>query len=113
MKNTLIAVTVLTLCGLSQAAENASPTMATEKREEVIKTREENQQKRIEEGVKSGELTKGEVKKLENEQAKVKKIESEAMADGKVTKKEMRRIEKAQNHASEDIAKKKHNRRKQ
>lgn len=46
------------------------------------------------------------------EQDHIKRMEGKAESDGKITKKEMRHIENAQDQASNDIAKKKHNRRK-
>ncbi len=92
---------------------NAPPSGSkSDKREAVINQRQENQNKRIEQGEKSGELTHREAKKLEREQAKVNRMESRAEADGKVTKGEAKRIENAQNEASQDIYKKKHNSRK-
>ena len=73
-----------------------------------IDQREANQQKRIEQGEKSGALTKKEAKKLEKGQAHVQKMENKAVADGKVTAKERERIEHAQNKQSREIYKQKH-----
>lgn len=95
------------------APPNAPPSGGkSEKREAVINQRQENQNKRIEQGEKSGELTHREANKLERQQNKVNRMESRAEADGKVTKGEAKRIEKAQNEASHDIYNKKHNSRK-
>ncbi|MGZ3726767.1 MAG: hypothetical protein ACXWQQ_13250 [Pseudobdellovibrio sp.] len=88
-----------------------TPTV-TQKRDQVIEKREQEQQNRIQQGVKSGELKGKEAQRLENEQTKIKGMEDKAEADGKIAKKEMRRIEKAQDRASKDIYKKKHNKRK-
>jgi len=77
-----------------------------------IQKREQNQEKRIDQGVKSGELTPREAGKLEREQAKIKQDEARMKSDGKLTPKERRKLEREQNQASKDIYKKKHNKRK-
>jgi hypothetical protein len=74
-----------------------------------IDKREANQQKRIEQGVKSGALTQGEAARLEAGQAKVEKMEGKARADGKVTRQERKRIHQAQDKESRRIHKLKHN----
>lgn len=73
-----------------------------------IDQREVNQEKRIQQGVKSGELTPRETTRLQAEQGRIQKAETMAKADGKVTPKERERIEHMQNHASRDIAREKH-----
>jgi hypothetical protein len=73
-----------------------------------VDERQGNQEKRIEQGVKSGDLTKKETAKLEKGQAKVQKMENKAVADGTVTAKEKKHIEHAQNQQSKKIAREKH-----
>jgi hypothetical protein len=73
--------------------------------------RRENQQDRIAQGIKSGQLTPGETAKLENQQ---KNINHQVAADraangGKLTKGEKQQINKEQNAASKNIYNKKHN----
>ena len=73
--------------------------------------RRENQQDRIAQGVKSGQLTAGETAKLENEQ---KGINQQVKADraangGKLTAGEKTQINGEQNAASKNIYNKKHN----
>ncbi|HET6931441.1 MAG TPA: hypothetical protein VFI45_14045 [Candidatus Acidoferrum sp.] len=73
--------------------------------------RRENQQDRIAQGVKSGQLTAGETAKLENQQ---KNINQQVKADraangGKLTPGEKSQINKEQNAASKNIYNKKHN----
>jgi hypothetical protein len=75
-----------------------------------IDQRQENQQRRIEEGVKSGQLTEKEVARLQKGQARIQKMEDRAVADGKVTAKERARIEKAQDRESRRIARERHDR---
>ncbi len=73
--------------------------------------RKENQQDRIAQGVKSGQLTAGETAKLENQQ---KAINQQTKADrqangGKLTQGEKQQVNKEQNAASKNIYDKKHN----
>jgi hypothetical protein len=73
--------------------------------------RKENQQDRIANGIKSGQLTAGESAKLENQQ---KGINQQVKADraangGKLTPGEKQQVNKEQNAASKNIYNKKHN----
>jgi uncharacterized protein (DUF3084 family) len=76
-----------------------------------VRKRQINQQKRIGQGVRSGELTKKEVKKLEHEQREINQEKKEAKADGTVTAEERKEIHKEQNQARRHIYRAKHNRR--
>jgi hypothetical protein len=71
--------------------------------------RDVNQQKRIEQGLKSGQLTTKEAGKLEGEESHLDKMESNALKDGKMTDAEKQRIERAENKVSRDIARDKSN----
>ena len=75
--------------------------------------RQVNQQKRIDQGVKSGELTAREAAKLQKGQAKVQRIEDRAKADGTVTAQERKRIAHEQDKQSKRIAREKHDRQRQ
>lgn len=75
-----------------------------------IDKRQAEQQRRIDQGVQSGQLTPKEATRLEKGQARVQKMEDKAKADGKVTAKERARIQHAQNVESRHIAKEKHDR---
>ncbi len=73
--------------------------------------RRENQQDRIAQGIKSGQLTAGETAKLENQQ---KGINQQVAADrsangGKLTAGEKAQVNHEQNQASKNIYRKKHN----
>jgi hypothetical protein len=73
--------------------------------------RRENQQDRIAQGIKSGQLTAGETAKLENQQ---KGINQQVAADraangGKLTQAEKKQVNQEQNAASKSIYNKKHN----
>ena len=73
-----------------------------------IDQRQANQERRIQEGVKSGDLTPREAAKLEKGQARIQKMETKAMADGKMTAKERRQIERAQDKQSRAIERERH-----
>ncbi len=77
----------------------------------VINQRQVNQRARIRQGVKSGELTRGEGAKLRSEQRTIRAEKRIAKADGKVTSAERHQIRKDQNKASKDIYRLKHNHR--
>lgn len=78
-----------------------------------IDKREARQEQRIQQGVKSGELTPRETARLEKGQAKVQRMEAKAKADGTVTAQERKRIEHEQNVQSRRIARQKHDKQKQ
>ncbi|MFZ6658337.1 hypothetical protein [Undibacterium sp. TJN19] len=67
-----------------------------------------NQQTRIEDGLKSGQLTTKEAGKLEREQAAVAHEEHTALKDGKLNQQEKTKIDRMQNKASADIYAQKH-----
>lgn len=67
-----------------------------------------NQQERIEQGLKSGELTTREAARLEREESRVESMQSNALRDGKLTPEEAARINRAQNRVSNDIYGEKH-----
>jgi hypothetical protein len=73
--------------------------------------RRENQQDRIAQGIKSGQLTAGETAKLENQQkATNQQIAADRKANGgTLTAAEKQQVNKEQNQASKNIHKKKHN----
>lgn len=75
-----------------------------------IDKRQAEQQRRIDQGVKSGQLTEKEAARLEKGQARIQRMEDRAKADGVVTKKERARIEHQQNVESRKIAREKHDR---
>src|SRR4051812_22273233 len=86
----------------------ALPVLAQTTSTPRIDQRQANQERRIEQGEKSGALNQREAARLEKGQARVQKMENKAVADGKVTAKERARIEKAQNKESRRIYKEKH-----
>jgi hypothetical protein len=79
-----------------------------------IKKRQENQQDRIAQGVGSGELTPAETARLEKREARLnQKIRKDRKDGNGLTAKERRQINRRQNQVSNDIARQKHDARKQ
>lgn len=62
-----------------------------------------NQQTRIEEGLKSGELNTREAARLEQQQSKVNRDQARALQDGKLTAAEKAKIQAEQNKVSQNI----------
>jgi hypothetical protein len=89
------------------AAVAISSTARAQSTQETVQ-RDVNQEKRIEQGLKSGQLTTKEAAKLEREESKVDKLESKALSDGKLTDAERRRIREEQDKVSKDIYREKH-----
>ena len=98
----LKAVFGITVITLAFAASSYADTAKIDKREA-------DQEKRIDQGVKSGALTPKEEAKLDAGQAKIERIEDKAKADGHVTKQERKHINKEQNVQSKKIHDMKHN----
>ena len=97
-KTKLVAVLGTTLCaGLLPIASSAA----------TINGREHQEQVRIHQGIRSGELTRAEARRLEAEQARIRVDERFARQDG-FTAKERERLQKELQHASKDIYKQKH-----
>lgn len=67
-----------------------------------------NQHKRIQHGVRSGQLTGPEAKMLRAQQAKVRHYKQMAMADGRITPRERQLINHTQMRAGHNIYRQKH-----
>lgn len=87
------------------AAAHANDPTATPR----LDRREANQQKRIDQGVASGQLTTKEAALLEKRDDRLESHEAKAKADGKVTANERRRLEREADHNSKAIYRLKHN----
>ena len=75
----------------------------------VIEQRQINQERRIDQGVMSGQLTPAEAGRLEAQQARIEQREERMKSDGKLTAAERRKLDRQQNRASRNIYRKKHN----
>lgn len=96
------ACTVLFLLSIQTihgADENATP---------GVDKREANQQRRIQQGVKSGELTPREAARLERGEKRIERMEEKAKTDGKVTAQKRKRLHRAENAESRKIYREKH-----
>ncbi len=102
---TLISVLVLAASGVAfaQTAVPADPT-ATPR----IDKRAANQQKRIDQGVASGQLNAKEANRLDKREAKLAADVTAAKADGTVTAEERRKLKRQENRNSRAIHKQKH-----
>ena len=92
----------------NSAVQNTNP-------KSEVGQRQENQQDRIAQGIKSGQLTAGEAAHLENNEAKInKEVRNDRAANGgKLTSQEKQQVNRQQNRQSRQIYRNKHNGRKQ
>jgi hypothetical protein len=95
----LTAILVVT-CAAIASAQTSTPR---------IDRRETRQHERIQQGVRSGELTHGEARNLRAGQRHIHRMEMRAKSDGKVTPRERARITRAQDRQSRKIWREKHN----
>ncbi|HZF19365.1 MAG TPA: hypothetical protein VE008_06625 [Burkholderiales bacterium] len=93
---------------LENNAAKGNPNSASSQRMQADVQRNINQQQRVEQGVKSGQLTNREVGKLESGQARTDRAEARAGANGHVSANEQQRIQNAENQQSKHIYKQKH-----
>ena len=76
-----------------------------------VNEREHNQQQRIRQGIRSGELTRVETARLERQQARIRFDEALARrSGGEFTPRERARIQRELNHSSRNIYRQKHDR---
>ena len=71
--------------------------------------RDVNQEKRIEQGLQSGQLTTREAATLQREESRVDRMQTNALKDGKLSAAEQAKLNAAQNKVSADIYADKHN----
>ena len=77
-----------------------------------IQQRMQNQEQRIDQGVKNGALTPKETGRLEAEQARIKQTESRMKSDGNLTGQERQKLNNMQDRSSNHIYRQKHDRQK-
>lgn len=108
MKTRTLSLTLAAAAAtLSLAA--ATPALA-ETYEQIIDRRQDRQEDRIDQGIRSGELNRREAARLERGQAHVNLMENRALADCSISRGEFRWIEQAQNDQSRRIHRQKHDR---
>lgn len=92
-------VVTLMVASVAAQAQTATPR---------IDQREATQQKRIDQGVASGQLNARETNRLDKQEASVQRSEARAKADGVVTSAERKRLRNKQNAVSRNIHQQKH-----
>jgi len=98
----------LNLLSLAALMAVTSAAFAAE-RDPGVNRRQADQQARIHQGVRSGQLTHQEAKSLRSEQRSIRHEERQDKADGKMTAAERKDLHKDLNQASKDIYADKHN----
>jgi hypothetical protein len=98
----LATLTLLVATTCAAHAQTEAPAVNRELQRDV------NQQTRIENGLKSGQLNTREAARLENQEANINRMQANAMRDGKLNAVEKARIERAQNRVSRNIYAEKH-----
>jgi hypothetical protein len=96
---TLLAMTLVGFAGMASAHEYG----------QGIDRREWRQHGRIHEGVRSGELTRRETRRLRGDQRRIHRMEWRARSDGRMTQRERARIGHVQTRESRRIWRMKHN----
>jgi hypothetical protein len=74
-----------------------------------INQQEWAQERRIHQGLNSGQLSPGEFRRLENQQARIRATEAQMRADGRLTRGEKTQLAQMQERASRNIYRYKHN----
>jgi hypothetical protein len=105
----LALIASLTLAPVAVFAQTTTPTPG--QHDYDINQRKENQQDRIAQGVKSGQLTAGETSHLEHQEAGINKEERgmRAQDNGHLTKTDRKTLHQQQNQESRRIYRDKHN----
>lgn len=91
-------------------AQTGNPNSVSSQRMQADVQRNVNQQTRIENGIKSGELTNREVATLQKGEARINRKEAAAGKDGHVGAAEQRKIQQAESRESKRIYRQKHDR---
>lgn len=103
MKKIMIIAAIVGSMFIANSAEAKNP--YTPK----VDKRQYNQQSRIKHGVRHGQLTKHETRKLRMQQAKIRHYEYMAKADGRITPRERHILQHEQRKANKHIYRAKHN----
>jgi hypothetical protein len=105
IRTSLLAGLALAAVSMSTLAQGAG-SIATPR----IDQRQANQERRIDQGIASGQLTRHEAHRLNAQQGSIERAENRAKADGVVTAKEHQHLQHKQDHASRHIHRQKHDR---
>jgi hypothetical protein len=105
------ALLVVLLAGVTVSAAQEQPAANPQTKTPVITKRQANQRARIRQGVRSGELTRGEAARLRAKERKIQAEKKAAKSDGTVTQGERRHLKREENRTSRQIYRLKHNNR--
>ncbi len=97
---------LMTIAAIALVA--ATPAFADGTRTPGVNARQHNQQARIHQGVRSGELTRRETHRLREEQRDVRQLERAYKSDGSLTRAERVDLHHEQNQASRHVRRQKH-----
>jgi hypothetical protein len=103
MKRSLLAVSVVLASASAASAHGYGYGYG-----DSIDRREYSQEKRIQQGVRNGSLTRYEYQRLEAEQARIRGLEARARRDGIITPYERYELRRAQDEASRHIRRERH-----
>jgi Skp family chaperone for outer membrane proteins len=103
MKSTVSIAVLAALACVMTAGQAGAGT-----RDPGVNARQQNQRARIQQGVRSGELTRRETRHVAEEQRDIRQLERGYKSDGKLTGAERHDLQHEQNQASRDIYKQKH-----
>lgn len=101
------SITISTLLAALLAGASAMPAFAAE-RERGINARQDTQQHRIRQGVRQGDLTRGEARGLQREARDVRREERVFRADGRLDARERRHLHRDLDRVSRDIYRERH-----
>lgn len=110
-----LAFAPVAIVAQATSAPTTTPTTTKAHHDYDINQRKENQQDRIAQGVKSGQLTAGETSHLEKQESAINKEEHNMRAqdNGHLTKQDRKTLHRQQNQESRRIYRDKHNARHQ
>lgn len=110
-KMALATTALLALLAGSASAQSANRNWQGRKKYFHIEQRENQQQKRINQGVENGSLTPNEAARLEKQQARFERVENRDRASGdKLTLRERQQLFRDQNRMSRSIYRQEHDR---
>ena len=96
-----LATLLVSLVATAVQAQDNTATPRVDERQAV-------QQRRIDNGVATGQLTPREARRMQRQQRAVGAAETQAKSDGVVTKTERRKLDRMQAHPSRNIHRQKH-----
>jgi hypothetical protein len=107
-RSRIAAIAIAAALACAVGSPIASATTDAGQRTPALDRREANQAGRIRQGVRSGELTRPETRRLLNGQVELRRDERRAKADGEVTRRERAALQHEANQQSRRIYRQKH-----